>query len=472
MFPIIALIGCTNVGKSTLFNRLTASREALVADYAGLTRDRLYGEGSLENDRYGVIDTGGVSDKQQDVNLQMMKQVHLAIKAADLMFFIVDVKMGMSAADHELAHILRKEQKPVYLIANKIDTKKHEISLNEYYELGLGDLFPITATHGRGVQFLLENTIAVWYQQHAKNRVEVENPAIATDRIKMAIVGRPNVGKSTLVNRLLKEERVIVLDEAGTTRDSIYIPYERDGKQYTLIDTAGVRRKGRVSELIEKFSIIKTLQAIEKANIIILMLSAQDNIVDQDLHLLGHILRQGKRLVIAINKWDGLSDYAREMTRTTAKRRLIFAPFIPVHFISAKHGSGLSDLYTSIDQVYQSSMTRWSSNQLTSILEESIKANQPPMNGSHRIKLRYCHMGGSDPLTLIIHGNQTDALPQNYIKYLENTFRSKLLLSGIPIRLRFKTSDNPFKDKKNILTLKQVKKRKRLMSHIKKTYKK
>ena len=471
MFPVIALVGCTNVGKSTLFNRLTASREALVADYAGLTRDRLYGEGCLEDYHYGVIDTGGMSDEESAVGLQMIKQVHSAIQEADLVFFLIDLKEGMTLSDQEIAQVLRKMQKPIYVIANKIDTKKHEISLNEYYELGLGKLYPISATHGRGIQNLVEETIGAWYKNNPVEKIAEAIPEEECDRIKIAIVGRPNVGKSTLVNRLLKEERVIVLDEAGTTRDSIYIPYDREGKRYTLIDTAGVRRKGRVFELVEKFSIIKTLQAIDKSNIVVVMLNAREEVVDQDLHLLGHILRQGKSLVIAMNKWDGLSHDEREANKSELHRRLVFAPFIPIHFISAKHGSGLAELYESVDQVYSLSTQRWSSNKLTAILEECIESNQPPMSGVHRIKLRYCHMGGTNPLTLIIHGNQTANLPQNYIRYLENSFRSKLSLSGIPIRIRFKTSNNPFKDKKNVLTMKQVKKRRRLISHVKKTAK-
>lgn len=475
MLPVIALVGRPNVGKSTLFNRLTRSRDALVANFSGLTRDRKYGEGRLGAHRYIVIDTGGISGDEEGIDSKMAEQSLSAIDEADAVFFMVDAKQGLTVADEMIAHHLRRHHKRVWVVLNKTDTTDPDIAATEFHGIGMGNPYPIAAAHGRGVRSLIDTVLEEIVNPDTLplSETESENEESTKDsNIKIAIIGRPNVGKSTLVNRMLGEDRVIVYDQAGTTRDSIYIPYERDEQKYTLIDTAGVRRKGRVTETVEKFSVIKALQAIENANVVILVLDAREGVVDQDLHMLSYAVEAGKSLVIAMNKWDGMTQDQRQEAKDELDRRLVFINFAKIHFISAKHGSGVGNLYDSVKKAYHSSMQRWTANQLTHILEDAVREHQPPLVRGHRIKLRYCHMGGNNPPKFIIHGNQTADVPKAYNRYLENKYRSVLSISGTPIRIEFKTGDNPFAGKKNKLNDRQLKKRQRMVKHVKKVEKK
>ena len=476
MLPVIALVGRPNVGKSTLFNRLTRSRDALVADYSGLTRDRKYGEGKLGQHRYIVIDTGGISYNEDGIETRMSEQSFQAIEEADAVFFMVDARDGLTPADEIIASNLRRKSKCIWLVLNKTDTVDADMAATEFHGLGIGEPQPIAAAHGRGVTSLINTVLETTFDCAADavpDENEQEDRKSQEDKgIRIAVIGRPNVGKSTLVNRLLGEDRVIVFDHAGTTRDSIYIPYERNEQKYTLIDTAGVRRKGRVTEAIEKFSVIKALQAIENSNVVILVLDARESIVDQDLHMLRYTIEAGRCLVIAMNKWDGMTPDQRNDVRSDLERRLVFIDFADIHFISAKHGSGVGNLYKSINAAYQSSIQRWTSNRLTQLLEDAVSHHQPPLVKGRRIKLRYCHMGGTNPPTFVIHGNQTDELPRAYTKYLENTFRTVLKISGTPICIECKTGDNPFAGRKNKLNERQIKKRQRMIKHVKKKEKK
>lgn len=468
MVPVIALVGRPNVGKSTLFNRLTKSRDAIVADVAGLTRDRQYGEAVWQGKPYIVVDTGGITGDEQGLDLMMAGQSLQAIEEADAVLFLVDARAGRTAGDEQIAEHLRKRNKHTYLIANKIDGADPDAILGEFATLGLGQPLGIAAAHGRNINPMLDAVLNDESLQVTGEEGRVVEP-IGT---KIAIIGRPNVGKSTLVNRMLGEDRVVVFDQAGTTRDSIYIPYERFEKPYTLIDTAGVRRRGKVFEAIEKFSVIKTLQAIQDANVVIFVVDAREGIVEQDLHLLGFVLEAGRALVIAVNKWDGMKQEEKEYVKTELERRLIFAQFADIHFISALHGSGVGLLYKSVDQAYQAAMTKIPTRRMTEILEDAVSEHQPPMVNGRRIKLRYAHLGGSNPPIIVVHGNQVDAVPRSYTRYLENTFRKVLKLTGTPIRVEYKGSDNPYADRKNTLTERQVNKKRRLMSHNKKMKKK
>ena len=468
MVPVIALVGRPNVGKSTLFNRLTKSRDAIVADVAGLTRDRQYGEAVWQGKPYIVVDTGGITGDEQGLDLMMAGQSLQAIEEADAVLFLVDARAGRTAGDEQIAEHLRKRNKHTYLIANKIDGADPDAILGEFANLGLGQPLGIAAAHGRNINPMLDAVLNDESLQVTGEEGRVVEP-IGT---KIAIIGRPNVGKSTLVNRMLGEDRVVVFDQAGTTRDSIYIPYERFEKPYTLIDTAGVRRRGKVFEAIEKFSVIKTLQAIQDANVVIFVVDAREGIVEQDLHLLGFVLEAGRALVIAVNKWDGMKQEEKEYVKTELERRLIFAQFADIHFISALHGSGVGLLYKSVDQAYQAAMTKIPTRRMTEILEDAVSEHQPPMANGRRIKLRYAHLGGSNPPIIVVHGNQVDAVPRSYTRYLENTFRKVLKLTGTPIRVEYKGSDNPYADRKNTLTERQVNKKRRLMSHNKKMKKK
>ena len=468
MVPVIALVGRPNVGKSTLFNRLTKSRDAIVADVAGLTRDRQYGEAVWQGKPYIVVDTGGITGDEQGLDLMMAGQSLQAIEEADAVLFLVDARAGRTAGDEQIAEHLRKRNKHTYLIANKIDGADPDAILGEFANLGLGQPLGIAAAHGRNINPMLDAVLNDESLQVTGEEGRVVEP-IGT---KIAIIGRPNVGKSTLVNRMLGEDRVVVFDQAGTTRDSIYIPYERFEKPYTLIDTTGVRRRGKVFEAIEKFSVIKTLQAIQDANVVIFVVDAREGIVEQDLHLLGFVLEAGRALVIAVNKWDGMKQEEKEYVKTELERRLIFAQFADIHFISALHGSGVGLLYKSVDQAYQAAMTKIPTRRMTEILEDAVSEHQPPMVNGRRIKLRYAHLGGSNPPIIVVHGNQVDAVPRSYTRYLENTFRKVLKLTGTPIRVEYKGSDNPYADRKNTLTERQVNKKRRLMSHNKKMKKK
>ncbi|VUD66534.1 GTPase Der [Thalassocella blandensis] len=461
MIPTIALVGRPNVGKSTLFNRLTKSREALVADYAGLTRDRKYGEAEVSGKRCIIIDTGGISGDEEGIDHVMAEQSKLAIEEADIVLFLVDCRDGLTAADQQIAQHLRTRGKHTYLVANKVDGLNHEIAVAPFFELALGEVYSIAAAHGRGVKSLMDIVLE-------QVEEELEQDAVVDHGIKMAIIGRPNVGKSTLVNRMLGEDRVVVFDMPGTTRDSIYIQYERNGKPYTLIDTAGVRRRKNVKLTVEKFSIIKTLKAIEDANVVILVVDAQEGIVDQDLHIMGQAIDSGRALVIALNKWDGLDEEHKQYVKAELERRLRFIDFADLHFISALHGTGVGHLYKSVEKAYSSATQRFTSNTLTKILEDAIATHQPPLVKGRRIKLRYAHPGGHNPPIVVIHGNQTDQVPAHYAKYLEKTFRRALKLHGTPIRIEFKSGDNPFANRKNTLSARQVKKKQRLMSRAKK----
>ena len=463
MLPVIALVGRPNVGKSTLFNRLTRSRNALVASFPGLTRDRQYGQGELGNVDYVVVDTGGLTDEKGSIDKPMADQVMQAIAEADVIAFMVDARDGRIAGDETIAEMLRQQTVPVMLVVNKIDGQDPDMAAAEFFALGFGDPSYISASNGQGVTQFINENVASFPGFDAVGSDNVEESGI-----KIAVVGRPNVGKSTLVNRLLGEERVVVFDAGGTTRDSVYIPFERDGQPYTLIDTAGVRRRGKVVERIEKFSVIKTLDAIADAHVIVLMIDARDGVVEQDLHLLGHVLGAGRALVIAVNKWDGLARDERDRIRLELERRLTFIGFARIHFISAMHGSGVGNLYGSLHRAYESATRGIKTSDLNFILEQAVSDHQPPLVRGRRIKLRYAHLGGSNPPVIVVHGNQTDSVPASYKRYLENRFIDALELEGTPVRLDFKTGDNPFKGRKNQLNRRQISRKRRLMDHVKK----
>jgi len=456
MLPVIALVGRPNVGKSTLFNYLTRSREALVADYPGLTRDRQYGRIKRGERDCLLVDTGGITDEEQGIDVFSKKQVEIALQEADVIFFMVDARDGLNASDEAIAASLRKLAKPVVLVVNKIDGIDSNTVANDFYSLALGEPIAIAASHGRNVHDLLERIDELLPPQ--------DEDFIEQDQgIAIAIVGRPNVGKSTLVNRLLGEERVVVFDEAGTTRDSIYIPFERNGQKFTLIDTAGMRRRAKVSLVVEKFSIIKSLQAIEKAHVVIYLIDAQEGVTDQDAHILGMVLEAGRALIIGLNKWDGLDAEHREFVKKQIDIKLTFLSFAEKHPISALHGSGVGKLFDVVHSLYDSAMIDMSTPLLTRILNDAVAGHQPPLVGGRRIKLKYAHQGGRNPPIVVIHGVQTDSLPGAYKGYLMNYFRQQLGLKGTPVRLVFKSPDNPFEGQRNKLSERQVKKRKRLV---------
>ncbi|WOG25846.1 ribosome biogenesis GTPase Der [Endozoicomonas sp. 8E] len=450
MVPVIALVGRPNVGKSTLFNRLTRSRDALVANVAGLTRDRKYGEGRMGSRPYIVVDTGGISGDEEGIDSAMAEQSLAAIREADIVLFLVDARAGLTAADEMIADHLRKQNKQYHLVLNKTDAVDADQAEADFAVLGFGEAFHIAAVHGRGVKGMIEGVLeeVMGPESDVFEEDKDDSETVKARGIKIGIVGRPNVGKSTLVNRLLGEERVVVYDQAGTTRDSVYIPYERWGQDYTLIDTAGVRRRGKVHEVAEKFSVIKTLQAIEDANVVVLVVDAREGIVEQDLHLLGFVLEAGRAVVIAVNKWDGMKEEDRKKVKEELSRRLEFINFARIHMISAKHGTNVGHLYDSIDEAYECATRKLSTNQLTRILEDATKIHQPPMVRNRRIKLRYCHAGAMNPPTIIIHGNQTEEVPASYKRYLENTFRKVLKIMGTPIRIEFRSSENPYAERK------------------------
>jgi len=457
MLPVIALVGRPNVGKSTLFNYLTRSREALVADYPGLTRDRQYGRVKRGDRDCLVVDTGGITDDLEGIDAFAKKQVQIALNEADVIFFLVDARDGLNAADQAIGEMLRKLGKPVILVINKIDGIDSQTVTSDFFSLGLGEPVAIAAAHGRNVHQLLGEIDRLI--PSSDDDIDESDPGIA-----IAIVGRPNVGKSTLVNRLLGEERVVVFDEAGTTRDSIYIPFERDGNKFTLIDTAGMRRRSRVSLAVEKFSIIKSLQAIEKAHVVIYLIDAREGVTDQDAHLLGLILEAGRALIIGLNKWDGLSAEHRDFVKKQIEMKLSFLDFAEKHPISALHGSGVGKLFDVVHSLYDSAMIDMSTPVLTRILSDAVAAHQPPLVSGRRIKLKYAHQGGRNPPVVVIHGVQTDSLPGAYKRYLMNYYREQLRLQGTPVRLVFKSPENPFHGQKNKLTERQMKKRKRLIN--------
>ena len=466
MKPVLALIGRPNVGKSTLFNRLTRSRDALVADFPGLTRDRKYGMGELNGRGYHLIDTGGLSGEEAGIDEYMAKQTRAAIGEADALIFIVDGKQGLTAADEMIAADLRQTGKPVFLLVNKTDRVDPDQAAAEFYGLGFTQVFMIAAAHGRGVTSTFETVLDYLKVDYAD-----EEELVDDDSIRIAFVGRPNVGKSTLINRILGEERVIAFDQPGTTRDSIFIPFERDGQKYTLIDTAGVRRRSRVDETIEKFSVIKTLDAIQQAHVVVMLVDAHDVIADQDAHLLGLVLEAGKALVLAVNKWDGLESDERDWIKQQLEVKLPFIEFAETFFISALHGSNVGLLYAAVKRAYQSAMLKVPTSRLTRILEMAVQQHQPPLTKGQRIKLRYAHQGGSNPFRVIIHGNRTDYVPDSYTRYLVNYFRQTLKMTGTQVRIEFRTGENPYEGKRNTLTPRQEHKRKRLMDFVRKAKK-
>ena len=491
MVPVVALVGRPNVGKSTLFNRLTRTRDALVADFPGLTRDRKYGRAEVEGREFIVIDTGGIDGTEDGVETRMAEQSLLAIEEADVVLFMVDARAGMMAADQQIAKHLRSRQKATFLVANKTDGLDPDQAVVDFYSLGLGEIHAIAASHGRGVTSLLETALLPWMEKVDPVEVTEEDEneaywaALAAEEngeeeeeeddfdpttlpIKLAIVGRPNVGKSTLTNRILGEDRVVVYDMPGTTRDSIYIPMERDGREYVLIDTAGVRKRGKITDTVEKFSVIKTLQAIEDANVVMLVIDARAGISDQDLSLLGFILNSGRSLVIVVNKWDGLSQEVRDEVKETLDFRLGFIDFARVHFISALHGSGVGNLFESVTEAYDCSTKRVNTSLLTRIMNMAAEDHQPPLVRGRRVKLKYAHAGGYNPPIVVIHGNQVKDLPDSFKRYLMNYFRRSLNVMGTPIRIQFKEGENPYEGKRNLLTPTQQRKRKRLMAHMKK----
>lgn len=438
MKPTIVLVGRPNVGKSTLFNRMTKTRDALVADIPGLTRDRHYGHGRVGRKPYLVVDTGGLEPVIKDgIMHEMARQTLQAIDEADVVLFMVDARTGCTMQDKMIADRLRQSGQPVHIVINKAEGMLRDVVSAEFYELALGTPVAISASHSEGINELVE--LALAHIPDTEEPPEVRHP-------KIALIGRPNVGKSTLVNTLLGEERVIAFDQPGTTRDSIYIDFERNGQPYTLIDTAGVRRRGKVIETIEKFSVIKTLQAVADANVVVLVLDAHAEISEQDAHLAGFIIESGRALVVAINKWDGLTDYERDRIKRDIGRKLQFLEFARFHYISALKGTGLPGLIRSVDEAYKAAMSKLSTPQLTRVLIDAVAAHQPAKTGPFRPKLRYAHQGGMNPPLIVIHGNALDSIGATYRRYLEGVFIRAFQLHGTPLRIQFNVSSNPYAD--------------------------
>jgi GTP-binding protein len=459
MIPDIAIVGRPNVGKSTLFNCLTRTRNALVSDFPGMTRDRQYGEAEVSDHRFIVIDTGGITDETDDINQLTAQQSILATEEADIVLFLVDARAGLTASDLSIAKKLRALNKNVVLVVNKAEGLDPSLAVAEFYQLGFGDPHAISSAHGRGISDLFESVF-----EHAEIEPAAED---SISGIKLAIIGRPNVGKSTLTNRMLGEERVIVYDMPGTTRDSIFIPLDRNGKHYTLIDTAGIRRRGKIFEATEKFSVVKTLQAIQAANVVLFIMDAREGVTDQDLKLMGFILETGRAMVIALNKWDGMQTDERDHARKTIDRRLNFLPFVRIHFISALHGTGVGNLFDSVNEAYASATKKLSTPMLTKILQAALVQHTPPLVHGRRIKLRYAHPGGHNPPRIIIHGNQVDSLPDSYRRYLANTYQERLKLMGTPVYIELKSSENPFRNRPNVLSDSQRRKKSRMIKHAK-----
>jgi GTPase len=461
MLPVVALVGRPNVGKSTLFNALTRTRDALVADVPGLTRDRKYGYGRDGPVPCILIDTGGLFAGAEGVERLMAAQTSRAIDEADRVLLVVDAREGCTPADQFVADVLRRSGKPVVVIVNKAEGLDAVTAGSDFYQLGLGEPIACSAAHASGLGPLMRTALA-----------GIEPAAETADseegRTRVAVIGRPNVGKSTLINRLLGEERLIAWDQPGTTRDSVFVPFERDGRRYTLIDTAGVRRRARVSAAVEKFSIVKALQAVESAHVVIGVIDAHETVADQDAALLGMVADRGRALVIAVNKWDGIAPDQRDEIRNGLALRLPFLEFAPVHFISALHGSGVGDLLGSVDAAFEAAMRDMPTPELTRVLEAAIVQHQPPLVRGRRIKLRYAHQGGRNPPVIVIHGNQTRHVPDAYRRYLMNTFRQAFRLDGTPVRVEFRSDENPYAGRRNPLTPRQRRKRERLIRHKKK----
>ena len=440
MIPVIALIGRPNVGKSTLFNVFTRTRDAIVADEPGLTRDRQYGVGERGDRKFIVVDTGGLSGEKQDLDDLMARQTLLAMEEADEVLFIVDAKDGLTSGDQVIADLVRKAGKSCLIVINKVDGLTPEQAQSEFYALGFEQMLLISAAHRKGTTQLIDAALD-GYPTDTVEEAADSGPVIA-------VIGRPNVGKSTLINRLVGEERLVAYDQPGTTRDTIRVSFERHGKPYTLIDTAGVRKRGKVHETIEKFSVIKALEAIENSQVAILVIDAREGLTDQDLTLLGYVLNSGRALVIAVNKWDGLDSDQKDQNKKNLARRLSFASFAARHFISARHGTGVGELMRSVEQAYRSAFRDLNTRYLTDLLEEAVFKHNPPLRHGRRIKLRYAHQGGRNPPVIVVHGNQTEHLPDAYQRYLSGFFIERLKLKGTPLKLELKSGKNPFNAKK------------------------
>jgi len=439
--PVIALVGRPNVGKSTLFNRLTGTRDAIVADFAGLTRDRHYGNGRVGAREFIVIDTGGFEPTAESgIYKEMAKQTRQAVAESDVVIFVVDARAGLSAQDHDIANYLRRLGKPTLLVANKAEGMQQGLQLVEFFELGLGEVLPVSSAHGQGVRSMIEMALDLLPPVEDEDEVAGEE----TEVIRLAVAGRPNVGKSTLINAWLGEERLVAFDMPGTTRDAISVPFERGGQKFELIDTAGLRRKGKVFEAIEKFSVVKTLQAIESAHVVLLLLDATQGVTDQDAHIAGYILESGRAVVIAVNKWDAVDAYQREQVERQMENRLSFLKFASVHLISAKKRQGLGPVWKAITQARASAMRKMSTPVLTRLLQESVAFQSPPKSGMFRPKMRYAHQGGMNPPVIVIHGNSLEHVPEVYRRFLEGRFRKAFDLIGTPLRIEFKTSHNPY----------------------------
>jgi len=465
MLPVIAIIGRPNVGKSTLFNRLTRSRDAIVADYPGLTRDRQYGFGKLGPIPYLVIDTGGVAGGEIGIEELMVDQTVRALEEADATIIMVDGREGLTAADEHVAELARKNAKKIWLVVNKAEGLDTAIAAGEFHALGLGEPLAISAAHGDRIKALMDAVLADFDDEEEAEDAEEDDD----DRIlRIAVVGRPNVGKSTLINRLIGEDRLVVYDQPGTTRDSVSVPFERNDRKYELIDTAGIRRKSKVHEAIEKFSIVKALQAIERAQVVISVLDAHEGVTEQDVSLLGLVMERGRALVVVSNKWDGMTASDRKHVRDELDRRLPFLDFAERISISALHGTAVGDLLPAVERAYLAATRDLSTTDLTRELEGAVTAHPPPLVRGRRIRLRYAHQGGRNPPVIVIHGNQTEKVPEAYRRYLINRFRKVFKLKGTPVRLAFKTGKNPFKGKRNTLTPRQERKRNRLMKRVKK----
>jgi GTP-binding protein len=462
VLPVLALVGRPNVGKSTLFNALTRTRDALVADVPGLTRDRKYGYARRDGHACVVIDTGGLVEGMQGIERLMEEQTLKAVEEADRVLLVVDAREGVTPTDLHVANVLRRSGKSVLVVANKAEGLDASMATAEFHRFGFGEPIAISSAHIQGLDDLMDRAL---------DGLEVSGPNLPEEvrdrEIRVAVIGRPNVGKSTLINRLLGEERLIAFDQPGTTRDTVEVEFERDGQRYILIDTAGVRRRARVNETIEKFSVVKTLQAIEQANVVIGVIDAHDTVADQDASLLGLVAEQGRAMVIAVNKWDGIAPDQRDSIRDGLDLKLDFLRFAPVHFISAKHGTGVGDLMGTVKACYRAAMCEMPTKELTQALEQALSMHQPPLVRGRRIKLRYAHQCGRNPPVVVIHGNQTQHVPDAYRRFLENHFRQVFRLRGTPMRIEFRTDSNPFAGRRNEITPRQARKKQRAMAHFK-----
>ena len=461
MLPVIALVGRPNVGKSTLFNVLTGTRDALVADLPGLTRDRQYGFGR-RGGRYIVVDTGGLVESPEGVEALMAVQTERAVMEADRVVLMVDARAGPTPADRYIAERLRRLGKAILVVANKCEGLDPDVAALEFHALGLGTPLPISAAHIQGIDDFAQTVLAGLAMPDGPNLEEDDR-----DAIRIAVVGRPNVGKSTLINRLIGEDRLVTFDEPGTTRDSVEVPFERDGHRYVLIDTAGVRRRARVEEMVEKFSVVKALQAIDEAHVVIGVLDAHETVAEQDATLLGHVAERGRALILAINKWDHIPPEQRDHIKNQLLLKVPFLDFAPRHFISALHGSGVGELLGAARRAARAAFTEMPTPELTRVLEKALEAHQPPLVRGRRIKLRYAHQGGRNPPVIIVHGNQVQHVPEAFRRYLINTFREAFRLHGTPVRVEFRSDTNPFAGRRNVLTERQRKKRQRLIRHVK-----